>query len=470
MFCDSLNDPDEARPNINICPVCMAHPGTLPVINRAAVEHVLRVGLALSGRVALATQFERKNYFYPDLPKGYQISQYALPLVQSGMLEFADAEGEVRRLRIRRVHLEEDTGRLVHDPASKATLVDFNRAGIPLMELVTEPDLGTAADARLAAQNIQRIFQYVGASEANMEKGEMRIEANVSIRPIGTDTLGTKVELKNINSFRFVEDAIRYEVVRQAGLLERGEGVVQETRGWDAQRGVTVGQRLKEGSEDYRYFPEPDLPPLTITPETIEELKRSLPELPAQKLARFRDEFKISAKLASILVQDRDVAAFFEATVSELPPWLAAAGGEKNDPRAFPLAANYLTTDVLSRLAGAPIRERLDPENFAELIAYLSAGKISSKAGKEVLAEMMAHGADPSIIIEEKGLWQISDDSTLGTLLDAVLTENKKAVDDYQAGNAGALQFLVGQVMKQMRGANPDAVQNLLREKLSKRH
>ena len=299
-----------------------------------------------------------------------------------------------------------------------------------------------------------------------MEKGEMRIEANVSIRPNGTDALGTKVELKNINSFRFVEDAINYEVRRQAELLERGEKVIQETRGWNAELGVTVGQRLKEESQDYRYFPEPDLPPLSITPETIEELKRSLPELPREKLKRFRDEFKIDAKLASILVRNRDLAAFFEAAVSELRQWLTTTGAQADDPRPIQLAANYLTTDVLSRLNGAPIRGRLDPENFAELISYLAAGKVSSRAGKDVLAEMITHGADPSAVIEDWGLWQVSADPALGAALDAVLAENKKAADDYRAGNAGALQFLVGQVMKRLGGASPTAVRKLLEERL----
>ncbi len=466
MFCSSLNESDETIPNTNICPICMGHPGTLPVINRAAFEHVIRVGLALSGEITSFTQFERKNYFYPDLPKGYQISQYAFPLVRNGALEFSNANGEPKRIRIQRVHLEEDTGRSIHDPVSKTTLLDFNRAGIPLMELVTEPDLRDAADARIAAQHIQRIFQYVNASEANMEKGEMRIEANVSIRPVGTDALGTKVELKNINSFRFVEDAITYEVSRQAELLERGEKVIQETRGWDAGEGVTVNQRLKEESQDYRYFPEPDLPPLHITQETIEALKRSLPELPAEKLKRFQGEFKIDTKLASTLVQDRELAAFFEASVSELPEWLSATGGKKDDPRPMQLAANYLTTDVLSRLNGAPIRGRLDPENFAELIAYLAEGKISSKVGKEVLAEMIAHGADPSTVIEERGLWQVTDGSALGAALDAALAEHEKAANDYRTGNASALQFLVGQVMKRLQGANPKTVRMLLEEKL----
>ncbi|MDP3727013.1 MAG: Asp-tRNA(Asn)/Glu-tRNA(Gln) amidotransferase subunit GatB [bacterium] len=475
MFCDSLNDPDETRPNMNVCPICMGHPGTLPVINRAAVEKVIQVGLAIEGAIAPVTRFDRKNYFYPDLPKGYQISQYDHPLVENGAFEVPDAVGAAKRIRIRRVHLEEDTGRSVHvgGPSTgsgrSATLIDFNRAGMPLLELVTEPDFSDASEARVFAEAFQQILQHLGASDANMEKGEMRIEANVSVRPAGARELGTKVELKNINSFRFVEDAIRAEVARQIGLAERGGKIVQETRGWDAAKGVTVSQRLKEESKDYRYFPEPDLPPLAIPLETVEELRRSLPELPAEKLRRFRDEYRIDAKLAGTLVRDRHIAGFFEAAISELQNWLKETGGKPNDPKSFQLAANYLTTDVVKLLSekGIPIAgSPLTPENFAELITYLAEGRLSSRAAKDVLAEMVASGTDPSVIIEERKLWQISETDELAAAVAGTIAANPKAAEDFRRGRREALQFLLGRVMKDAPGANPETVRALLEEKL----
>ena len=470
MFCDSLNDPDETHPNVNVCPICIGHPGTLPVINRAAVRNVIQVGLAVKGEIAPFTQFERKNYFYPDLPKGYQISQYQHPLVRGGYLEIEtpDSGAQTRRVRIQRVHLEEDTGRLMHDAKTKTTLVDFNRAGIPLLELVTEPDCRSAAEARRVAEELQRILHYLGVSGANMEKGEMRIEANVSLRPAGTHKLGTKVELKNINSFRFMEQAVAYEIGRQTELLGRSEAVRQETRGWDEERGQTVSQRSKEESHDYRYFPEPDLPPLRIEPELVEELRASLPELPAEKLRRFRTEFGIDRTLAGTLVGDKRLAGFFEAAVSELNQWLTSTGGRATDANVIQLAANYLTTDVMRLLGGGSIASsRLTPENFAELITYLAGGRISSRVAKDVLKEMVSSGADPSVIIDEQGLWQVSRGGDLEEAVTAAIAANPKAADDFRAGKTTALQFLLGQVMKESRGANPIAVRKLLEEKLA---
>ena len=324
MFCGCKNDPLEKHPNVNICPVCMAHPGTLPVINRDAVEKVIHVGLALGGDISAYSQFDRKNYFYPDLPKGYQISQYKYPIVTGGTL---------RGVRITRVHQEEDTGRLQHveegSPSSSsgrsATLIDYNRAGIPLMELVTEPDLRNAADARAFAEELHQVLQYVNASDADMEKGEMRIEANVSIRPKGTVEFGTKVEVKNINSFRAVERAILYEVERQTKALEEGEKIIQETRGWDDVGQRTVPQRTKESAHDYRYLPEPDLPPLNLTKEAgfdIEAMRASLPELPSAKYARLKTQYGFSDKLAAFFVSDKHLADYFEQASSELLAWL----------------------------------------------------------------------------------------------------------------------------------------------------
>ncbi len=480
MFCDSLNDPNETHPNVNICPVCMGHPGTLPVMNREAVKKVIRVGLALHGEIAAFSQFARKNYFYPDLPKGYQISQYEHPLVNGGYLELpatplsgdpeiSNLKSQTRRIRIQRVHLEEDTGRLIHDPKTHTTLVDFNRAGIPLMELVTEPDCRNAGEAVRFAEELRRILQYLSASDADMEKGQMRIEANVSIRPAGSETLGAKVELKNINSFRFVGQAIGAEIERQRELLLGGERVIQETRGWDETTGTTVPQRLKEEAQDYRYFPEPDLPPLRIDPAFVAELQSALPELPQQKLKRFREEYRIDANIAAILVADKHLAHFFEAVASELREWLSATGKAADDTRAHTLAANYLTTDLARLLAetGASIRETVvTPENFAELITYIAEGRISSRAAKEVLKEMVSSGADPSAVIEERKLWQISESADLALAVEGVIAANPKAATDYKSGKSGALQFLVGQVMKEAHGANPEAVRKLLEKKL----
>ena len=319
MFCNSKNDPDEKHPNVNICPVCVGHPGTLPVINAEAVRLVHRVGVALGGEIQKWSRFDRKNYFYPDLPKGYQISQYQYPLVVNGILN---------DIHITRVHLEEDTARSIHEQYARnihkgdSTLVDFNRSGVPLMELVTEPDITSAKQAREFCEELQLLLQYIGASDANMEKGQMRCEANISIRPEEQKEYGTKVEVKNINSFKAVEQAIEFELARQEKILEKGEQIKQETRGWDENKGITFSQRSKESAHDYRYFPEPDLPPLTFTDEYIEELKKTIPELPWQKRKRLQEEYDIAPLLTETLVRERALASFWEKTVSELKEWL----------------------------------------------------------------------------------------------------------------------------------------------------
>lgn len=470
MFCDSLNDPNEVHANINICPICMGHPGTLPVINHEAVTKVLQVGLALHGSISEVSQFDRKNYFYPDLPKGYQISQYQHPLVKGGWLEIS-SRNQPKHIRIHRIHLEEDTGRSIHDEQTKKTLLDFNRAGVPLMELVTEPDLSSGEEVRRFGEALQQIFRYLDASDANMEKGQMRIEVNISLRRSNNPSgeLGTKVEVKNINSLKFAADAVEYEIGRQSELLRRGERISQETRGWDEAKKATVSQRLKEESHDYRYFPEPDLPPLRFDAAFVESLRASLPELPSEKFRRFREEFEIDAKLAETIVNDKYTAHFFENVVSELKEWLASTGKNPSDPQPLTLAANYLTTDLTRLLsaASAPIQESLvDPENFAELITYLYENRISSKAAKEVLAEMFSTGKDPSAILDERSLWQVSDVAGISEIIEKVVLANSRAAEDYRAGKATALQFLVGQVMKEAREANPEVVHKLLEEKL----
>ncbi|MDP3778943.1 MAG: Asp-tRNA(Asn)/Glu-tRNA(Gln) amidotransferase subunit GatB [bacterium] len=462
MFCQSLNDPLELHPNVNICPICMGHPGTLPVINEDAVKKVISVGLALNGTIPEFSQFDRKQYFYPDLPKGYQISQYQHPLVSGGTLTIGD-----RDIRITRVHLEEDTGRLSHDPKNQSSLVDFNRAGVALMELVTEPDFRTGEEVIAFGEELQRILRYVGASDADMEKGQMRVEVNISLRPKGTEAFGTKAEIKNINSFKFASDAIDFEIKRQTAVLEAGEKVVQETRGWNERIGESFSQRKKESAHDYRYFPEPDLPPLSITREMVEEIRARLPELPAQKRVRFAKEYSLEPGIIEVLVRDKELAGYFEEIISEL----AQHDKESRDrpTRSLPkTAAAFLTQDFLRLLRekSADVRDtQISAENFAELMLYVAENKISNLAAKEVLAEMFAIGDDPSDIIERKGLWQISDTSELEDMVMRVIANHPKEIEDIRGGKTATIQFLVGQIMKESRGkANPKIVQELLQK------
>jgi len=453
MFCDSKNDPNESHPNINVCPICLGHPGTLPVANEEAIKHVQRVGLALGGSVQKFSRFDRKNYFYPDLPKGYQISQYQHPLVLGGNLN---------GIRITRVHLEEDTARLIHNE-KEDTLVDFNRAGVPLMELVTEPDLHDAKSAKEFCEELQLVLRYLGASDANMEKGQMRCEANISIS--SGNELGTKVEVKNLNSFRAVEGAIEYEIKRQAKILESGEKVKQETRGWDENKKITFSQRSKESAHDYRYFPEPDLPPMEFGDEYVENLKATIPELPEQKRKRFKEEYKISDTLVEILVRDKDLSAFWEKTTSELKDWLKGESEEKI-LKATSVAVNYFMSDFLGLIKEKEILVSeilVQPEEFAELIKMIVKNEISSRGAKDVLRFMVEHGGDPSTIVKDKGLGQVSDEKILEEAVKKVLAQNPDVVSDYKKGKTNVLQFLVGQVMKETKGAgNPEVIRALL--------
>ena len=457
MFCASKNDPNEKHPNINICPVCMGHPGTLPVINNEAVRLVHRVGLALGGEIQKFSRFDRKNYFYPDLPKGYQISQYKYPLVLGGVLN---------GVRITRVHLEEDAGKLMHDSGGKFSLVDFNRAGVPLMELVTEPDIKSAKEAKKFAEELQLTLQYLGASEANMEKGEMRCEANISVSK--TNEMGTKVEVKNLNSFRAVERAIEYEVKRQIEFLENGKKVMQETRGWNENKEETFSQRSKESAHDYRYFPEPDLPPMEFSDKYSEELRATIPELPAEKRKRLADEYKLEAKAVEILINDRVLAAFWEKVASELREWIHEEGitHPPTFETAMKLTSNYFTSDLLGLIKEKeiPVSELLvDPENFAELIKMLINKEINSRVAKDVLRVMVEQGGDPSTIVENKGLKQIGDEVELSSMIKKIIYANPKAVADFKAGKQQSLQFLVGQIMKETKGtANPEIIRAVL--------
>ncbi len=450
MFCDSANNPDETRPNVNVCPICLAHPGTLPVINREAVQHVLRIGSAIGGTLADESVFDRKSYFYPDIPKGYQISQYEHPLVLGG--ELAD-------VAITRVHLEEDTARSTH--ASGKSLVDFNRAGIPLMELVTEPVISDAETAGRFARELQLLLRTLGAGEANLEKGEMRMEANISVSD-REGVFGTKVEVKNINSFRSVERAIAFEIDRQIALIESGGKVVQETRGWNEAKQETFHQRFKEGSADYRYFPEPDLPKLYLSeiPECAPETVRaSLPELPWERRARYATTYALKESDAAYLCATTERAAFFDTVA------LALAG----DAKSVALAANYIVSDLAGVYAkqGSETYATLDAEAFAKLIRLVVAEELSSRGAKDTLVILVEKGGDPEAIARAHGLIQVHDTEALRSAVQSVLAEETKAVEEYRAGKEAALQYLIGKSMKATKGAgNPGILKDLIVEEL----
>ncbi|HCP08722.1 MAG TPA: Asp-tRNA(Asn)/Glu-tRNA(Gln) amidotransferase subunit GatB [Candidatus Moranbacteria bacterium] len=468
MFCDSKNGMgEESEPNVNICPVCTGQPGTLPVPNRQAIEFVQKAGLALGCTLRRQSKFDRKNYFYPDIPKGYQISQYDQPFCEDGKLEVGD-----KMIGITRIHLEEDTGKLVHPKGADHSLIDFNRAGVPLMELVTEPDIETGAEARLFCQKLQQICRYLDISDADMEKGHMRCEANISLYKEGEEKLsGTKVEVKNINSFKFVEKAIDYEIKRQTEALEKGEKIIQETRGWNDAKGETVSQRVKESAHDYRYFPEPDIPPFEFSDDYIEDLRRRLPELPNDKRKRFVEEYGLSAENIEVITGDKYLAEYFEQVISEIKEMMNCKEVVSDEAKCVKLSANYMVSELQKYLSktGENIKGiKITPENYAELIGFVADGKINSSAAQTILEEMYRTGGDPSQIIEEKGLIQVSDESVLDGMVDEVITKNQKSVEDYKSGKQNALQFLMGQVMRESRGkANPQMVTDLLKKKLS---
>ncbi len=467
MFCPSKNGlGEEKEPNIHICPICTGQPGTLPHPNKQAIKFVQLAGLALNCNIALHSKFDRKNYFYPDLPKGYQISQYDQPFCEKGYLEV-----DGKQIGITRIHLEEDTGKLIHPAGTNYTLVDFNRAGVPLMELVTEPDIENGEEARLFCQKLRQIFRYLGISDADMEKGNMRCEVNISLCKEGEDRLsGTKVEVKNINSFKFVEKAINYEIKRQTEILEKGNKVVQETRGWDSNRNATVSQRKKESAHDYRYFPEPDIPPFEFTTEYVEELRMKLPELPNAKEKRFQEEFRLPEKDIEILTSEKDLADYFEEVVSELKEKVQSGEAEISEDKVIKLAANYIITELRKHLIdnNETIRDlKITPENYAEFIGILASGKINSSAAQIVLKEMYREGSDPSHVIEEKNLAQMEDEGELEKIIDEVLAKNAQSVEDYKKGRMNAFQYLIGQVMAATRGkANPKTTAELLKKKL----
>lgn len=448
MFCDCRNDADETRPNVNVCPICLAHPGTLPKANRQAVEHVLRVGTALGATLADYSEFDRKSYFYPDIPKGYQISQYAFPFVSGGTLAGVD---------ITRVHLEEDTARSSHEgnTDNETSLVDFNRAGVPLMELVTEPVIHDAETAGRFARELQLLLRTLGASDANLEKGEMRVEANISVSK--DDTLGTKTEVKNLNSFRSVERAIAFEIERQTRVLEEGGSLVQETRGWNEATQETFSQRVKEGSADYRYFPEPDLPKVLrseLEEWSDEVLTTSIPELPEVRRARYVS-LGIKTDDAAYLAGDAARSAFFDTVLTILGDGMHAQ-----------IAANYIVSDLAGLTADSAVT-KVTPEPFAKLVTLVADRTLSSRGAKDTLLHMHERGGDPEEIARAEGLIQVNDAEALRKAVQDVIAAHKAVAAEYRAGKEASLQFLVGQAMKATKGAgNPGTIKDLLIEEL----
>lgn len=456
-----------AAPNANIDPICMGMPGVLPVLNEKVLEYAVKAGLALNCQIAPYSKFDRKQYFYPDLPKNFQISQYDLPIAEHGSLEIelVDDDGRVTRKKIgiTRLHMEEDAGKLVHggsDRLSGSTysMVDYNRAGIPLIEIVSEPDLRSGIEAAEYAQELRRIVRYLGVSDGNMQEGSLRCDVNISIRPVGEEKFGTKVEIKNMNSFSAIQKAIDYEIERQTEAMETGERIIQETRLWEEGAQRTISMRTKEGSSDYRYFPEPDLPPIQVSNEQLAAWKAQQPELPAQKRHRYESEIGLSAYDARVLTDDRKVAEYFEATV---------AGGANAKQ-----AANWVMGDITAYLKNEKLaidELPLKPENLAELITLIEDGTISGKIAKEILPELFAKGGSPKQLVEEKGMVVIADVGALEAILDEILAAHPEELEQYHNGKTKLKGFFVGQVMKKTQGrAEPKLTNELLSKKLEK--
>ena len=455
LFCNCSTE-FGAEPNSNTCPVCMGYPGVLPRLNKEALEKAILVGLALNCKVASYTKFDRKSYFYPDLPKGYQISQYDMPLNYEGYLEFEMPDGTIKKVRIIRAHLEEDAGKLIH--SGNVSYVDLNRAGVPLVEIVSYPDMFSVDEAYYYLQTLRNTMKYIGVSDVNMEEGSLRVDANVSVRRKGDTKLGTKVEIKNMNSFNFLKKALEYEIKRQISLLEKGEKIVQETRLFDFESGKTFTMRTKEEAEDYRYFPDPDLPPVVLTDDYVESLKRKLPELPYQKYKRFIEQYNLPRYDASILTESRELADYFEEAVKHY----------KGDPKKV---SNWIMSEIL-RYLNETNKEITDftvkPYQIAELLRLMDENKINIKIAKTIFPEMIQTGKDASKIVEERGLIQVSDEGQIEEICKLVLQENPAEVEKYKSGKTNVIGFLVGQVMKKSQGkADPKLVNQILSKLLN---
>ena len=450
-----------AEQNTHVCPVCLGLPGVLPVLNRRVVEFAIKAGLATNCTINPYSKFDRKNYYYPDLPKNFQTSQYDLPIAEHGYVDIT-VEGAVKRIRLTRIHMEEDAGKLVHSGTnikdSASSNVDYNRTGVPLLEIVSEPDMSSAAEARAYMEKIKSILEYIDVSNCRMEQGNLRTDINVSLRPAGSKTLGTRTEMKNINSFKALEDAIAYEIERQTEVLEDGGHIVQETRTWDQARGVTLSMRSKEEAHDYRYMPEPDLPPILTTEEEIKAYRKALPELPDARRVRLEKDYGLSAYDAAGITASRPLAEYFDAVVE--------TGADAK------LAANWIMGELAKNLngEGKTIAESpVDAKRLGQMIRLISEGTISSKIAKEVLSAMWTSVDAPEKIVKEKGLVQITDTKALDAIVHAVIEANPKPVADYRGGNKKAVGALVGQIMKQTKGkANPALVNQLLASALDK--
>lgn len=454
VFCACPTD-FHAPPNTNVCPICLGMPGALPVLNRDMVDKSVAVGLALNCKISRWSKMDRKNYFYPDLAKNYQISQYDLPLCYGGSMEI-EVDGEVRRIGITRAHMEEDTARNTHTIGGGQSGVDFNRSGVPLLEIVTEPDIRSAAEAYAYLTTLKQILQYLDVSDCNMEEGSLRAEANISIRPKGSATFGVKTEVKNVASFSGVQKAIEYEIVRQEKVLRAGGVIVQETRGWDAERGITFSQRLKESAHDYRYFPEPDLPPVVVDEAWENRLREALPELPVARKQRLETQYGLSAYDAHVLTLSKSMADYYEAVV--------AAGA---DPKK---AANWLMVELQALLSAAKLEIeacKIGPEALAALIKLIDTGVINGKIAKEVLVAMFDSGRSPETIVQEKGLSQISDTGAIEAAVKQVIDASPEQVAQFKAGKDKVFGYFVGQVMKATRGkGNPQLINDILRREL----
>ncbi|MBL1210569.1 Asp-tRNA(Asn)/Glu-tRNA(Gln) amidotransferase subunit GatB [Geminocystis sp. GBBB08] len=467
IFCHCSTNFD-SPPNTNVCPVCLGHPGVLPVLNEEVLNSAIKVGLAIQGKIARYSKFDRKQYFYPDLPKNYQISQYDLPIVEHGKLEIELVDSKTKEVSkktigITRLHMEEDAGKLVHAGSDRLagsthSLIDFNRTGVPLLEIVSEPDLRSGQEAAEYAQELRRLVRYLGISDGNMQEGSLRCDVNISVRPVGQKEFGVKVEIKNMNSFSAIQKAIEYEIERQIEAIGNGEAIIQETRLWEESKQHTISMRVKEGSSDYRYFPEPDLPPLEVSEAQLKAIQKLLPELPAQKRSRYEAKFGLSAYDARVLTDDRDVALYFEAVIT---------GGA-----SIKAAANWVTQDIAAYLNSNPevtINDiALKPENLAELITLIENGTISGKIAKDLLPELLVKGGSPKEIVESKGLIAISNPDELAEIIDKIIADNPDKLEQFRAGKTKLQGFFVGQIMKETGGkADPKLANKILNEKLN---
>ena len=466
IFCPCPTNFD-SPPNTNVCPVCLGYPGVLPVLNQEVLASAVKLGLAIDGKITPHSKFDRKQYFYPDLPKNYQISQYDLPIVEQGQLEIEIVDKKTKEVSrkiigITRLHMEEDAGKLVHAGSERLSgsthsLVDFNRTGVPLLEIVSEPDLRTGTEAAEYAQELRRLVRYLGISDGNMQEGSLRCDVNISVRKKGAKKFGTKVEIKNMNSFSAIQKAIEYEIDRQIEAIENGELIVQETRLWEEATQRTISMRKKEGSSDYRYFPEPDLPPLEVSPEQLKAWAEELPELPARKRRRYEEEFGLSAYDARVLTDDRTVAEYFETAV------IAGANAK--------LVANWISQDIAAYLNNNKLtitEIALQSSDLAELVKLIETGTISGKIAKEILPELLTEGGSPKALVEKKGLIQISDNSAIEKLIEEIIAAHPSELEKFRAGKTNLKGFFVGQVMKKSGGkADPKLTSQILDQKLS---